>query len=207
MSIHTDSDFAFHLVEAISNHTLDPKIFQKAPADLIHQLQRFWNPLFHQIKKVKSHRQLEDAENPEDLYTILGNDLSDRVAKQINQMDMPHFQDAADSIFEHTNKQMDALLTIYRYLAELNALHSSLKIEKERDAATTHQFNTLDAYTSFQSALCQWDVGPDCWVLETDLPELPEIIAQGCPVGATVAYKVWQMFRTFRWRPHNLLYQ
>lgn len=71
MSVHTDSDFAFRLVEDITNQTLDPKIYQRVHADMIHQLQRFWNPLFHQIKKVKSHRKLQDAQDPDDLYTIL----------------------------------------------------------------------------------------------------------------------------------------
>ena len=56
---------------------------------------------------------------------------------------MPLILDAAQFVFEHTEKQIEALLKIYRYLAELNALHSSLKLEKEKDAADTHQFNTL----------------------------------------------------------------
>ena len=42
-----------------------------------------WNPLFCQIRKVKSHRKLEEAIDTDDLYTILGNDLADQAAKTI----------------------------------------------------------------------------------------------------------------------------
>ena len=200
MSIYTDSDYALRLVEAIASNTLDPKTFQKSHTDLIQQLLQCWNPLFYQIRKVKSHRNLEDAVDLDDLYTILGNDLADQVAKKINQLDVPPFQDAAEAVFRHSLNQIDALTLIYQYLADLNSLHSNLKIEKETNAASEHQHNTLDAYANFQLALCQWDVGPACWSLDVDLPE---VVAQGCPVGASVAYKVWKMFHTFRWQPHE----
>ena len=160
MSIYTDSDYALRLVEAIASNTLDPKTFQKSHADLIHQLQQFWNPLFYQIRKVESHRNLEDAIDIDDLYTILGNDLADQVANKINQLDVPPFQNAAEAVFRHSLNRVDALMLIYQYLADLNMLHSKLKIEKEKNAASEHQHNTLDAYANFQSALCQWDVGP-----------------------------------------------
>ena len=198
MSIHTDSDYALRLVEAIASNTLDPKTFQKSHVNLIHQLQQCWNPLFFQIYKVKSHRSLEEAVDLCDLYTILGNNLADQVAKKINQIDLPHFQDTAEAVFRHSSNQTDALLLIYQYLADLNMLHSKLKVEKEKNAASERQHNTLDAHANFQSVLRQWDVGPSFWSVDV---ELPEIVAQGCPVGAGVAYKVWQMFQTFRWRP------
>lgn len=41
------------MVEAIMNKNLDAKVDQKAHADQIHVLQQVWNPLFHQIFKVK----------------------------------------------------------------------------------------------------------------------------------------------------------
>lgn len=92
-------------------------------------------------------------------------------------------------------------MLIYQYLAELNMLHSKLKLEKETNAASEHQHNTLDAYANFQLALCQWNVGPVYWSLDTDFPE---VVAQGCPVGASVAYKYGRCFVHFvgaRMRP------
>lgn len=61
-------------------------------AVLIHNLQQLWNPLFHQVLKVKPHREFQDARELDDLYTILGNDLADKTAKQINSYCcwMPH---------------------------------------------------------------------------------------------------------------------
>lgn len=163
MSNYTDSDYALRLVEAIASTVIRsiPRLFKNHMLIyIIHQLQQFWNPLFYQIRKVKSHRNLEDAIDIDDLYTILGNDLADQVAKKINQLDVPPFQDAAEAVFRHSLNQVDALMLIYQYLADLNMLHSKLKIEKEKNAASEHQHNTLDAYANFQSALCQWDVGP-----------------------------------------------
>lgn len=88
------------------------------------------------------------------------------------------------TFFEHSERQIEALLQVYTYLADLNALHSKLKIEKEKDAAEAHQFNTLDAYAHFKCALIQCDVGFRLWTFDVALPKL---IALACPSGAKVA--------------------
>ena len=93
LSVYTDSSFVQKILEAISDDTLSPKLFQMAPADLVSILQQQWNPKLHQVFKVKSHRQLEDASGVADLYTILGNTVADETAKMVNKRDLePHFR-------------------------------------------------------------------------------------------------------------------
>ena len=61
---------------------------------------------------MKSHRKLDDAVDTDDLYTMWGNELADKVAKQINQFDLPIFQEAADSTFSADSEAMGFLLQI-----------------------------------------------------------------------------------------------
>ena len=61
----------------------------------------------------------------------------------------------------------------------------------------SHQFNTLDAYSKFKSALEQWQVGTPFWTFSTDLHQ---IVAYACPSGAAAAFRVWHMFRSLKWR-------
>jgi len=114
------------ILQSFAQGTLDPRTYQKAHADLLRVVQQNWKPLFHNIHKVKSHRKFEDACDPADLYTIMGNDLADTTAKQINKLDTPLLLTATQKKFEHSKRQLYVLSAIYRYLAELNALHSRL---------------------------------------------------------------------------------
>ena len=124
----------------------------------------------------------------------MGNDLADRAAKQINKLDTPLLLTATETVFDHSQRQQHVLSTVYRYLAELNALHSKLNLEKEQNAAETHEFNTLDAVSNYQNTLRTWRVSNVGWILRCDLPE---VVAQACPCGASIAFKVWRMFHTF----------
>lgn len=74
---------------------------------------------------------------------------------------------------------------------------SKLNLEKEKNAAATHEFNTLDAYSNFKDTLQTWRVSAVGWTLQC---ELPEVVAQACPCGASIAFKVWRMFHTLEWK-------
>ena len=101
MSVFSDSSFVIQIVEAIASGKLSGKTHHLAHADLVQTLLQCWNPLFHNIYKVKSHRRKEDAKDSNDLYTILGNDLADEVAKAINKRDLPILLNASRIISEH----------------------------------------------------------------------------------------------------------
>ena len=55
----------------------------------------------------------------------------------------------------------------------------------------------LDAVSNYQNTLRTWHVSNVGWILRCDLPE---VVAQACPCGASIAFKVWRMFHTFEWR-------
>lgn len=114
--------------------------------------------------------------------------------KLINKMDMSMLLEASREILSHTERQIDALHKIYTHLADLDVLHSKLKLEKDKEAAESHQFSTLDAYSYFnKTALSQWNVGTPFWTFET---HLPEVVAQAFGGLSCMAYGL----RFFRWR-------
>ena len=84
------------------------------------------------------------------------------------------------AISEHSRQQIDSLFSVYLYLAELNSLHSRLKLHKEHPAVTQNTNVSVD---------------------ESDLPE---VVAQACPAGAHIAFNVWHLFRKFKWRDPSL---
>ena len=49
------------IVDAIANGRWHPKVHHLAHADLVHTLSTSWNPLYHRIIKVKSHREKREA--------------------------------------------------------------------------------------------------------------------------------------------------
>ena len=110
LSIHTDSSFVQKTLEAISDGTLTPKLFQLAHADLVSVLQKWWNPTLHQVFKVKSHRSPDEASGVADLYTILGNTVADETAKMVNKRDLAPLLHASDMIFEHCQQQQLCIL-------------------------------------------------------------------------------------------------
>ena len=140
-----------------------------AHADLVLLLQQCWNPLCHHIVKVKSHRNKEDAKDIDDLYTILGHDFADQVAKEINKRDLPDLLAAANTISTHSKIQIESLLCLYLYLAELNALHSQLKSQKEHPSSDHNMQSSVDAFANYQSILCTWQVPPPIWTFDCAL--------------------------------------
>ena len=201
MSVFSGSSFVIQVVEAIASGKLSGKTHHLAHADLVQTLLQCWNPLFHNIYKVKSHRRKEDAKDSNDLYTILGNDLADEVAKAINKRDLPILLNASRVISEHSVRQIDSLLSVYLYLAELNSLHSQLKLQKEHPAATQSAHASVDDYANFHAILSTWSIDDAQWCFDSDLPE---VVAQACPAGAHIAFNVWCLFRKFKWRDPSL---
>lgn len=52
------------------------------------------------------------------------------VMMQINKQENPAFRHLTQLIHKHSHSQMDVLLDIYNYLADLNQVHSALRKEK-----------------------------------------------------------------------------
>ena len=201
MSIFSDSSFVVKIISAISNGCLSTKVHHLAHADLVQTLSSVWDPLYHSIFKVKSHRCKEDAADVDDLYTILGNDFADHVAKEINKRDLPVLLEAVNTISQHSQRQIAALFEVYLYLAELNSLHSLLKLEKEHPSQTQGSNNSVDAFANFQNILSTWSVGEPSWIFHEDLPK---VVALACPSGAHIAFRVWYFFRQLKWRDPSL---
>lgn len=191
MSVFSDSSFVVKIVNAISNGLLSTKVHHLARADLIQTLSSVWDPLYHSIFKVKSHRCKEEAVDVDDLSTILGNDFADHVAKEVNKRDLPALLDAACTISQHSQRQIEALFEAYLYLAELNSLHAQLKLQKEHPSQTQGSNNSVDAFANFQNILGTWSVGEPSWIFNQ---ELPEVVGQACPSGAHIAFRAWYFF-------------
>ena len=197
IDLYTDSSFVQKIVHSLSTCLLDPRTYRLAHYDLIRRLQMSWDPCLFQLHKVKSHRDYADASNLPDLYTILGNTVADETAKLINRQDIEAFRQAAENIRIHSQKQMEALLCVYKYLCTLNSLQSSLRIEKESaENAALHE-QGLDEISLLRKTLTEWEVQGPQWVFEGPLPD---IVAHACPVGAQLATCVWKFFQTLIWR-------
>ena len=92
VSVYADSSFVQKILETLSSENFSPHVSRLAHFDLFWRLKTAWNPVFHQVFKVKSHRPLEEATDVDDLYTILGNFAADEAAKIINAQEMPLLQ-------------------------------------------------------------------------------------------------------------------
>ena len=196
VSIYTDSSFVKRSIEVLTSGSSIPHISRLAHFDLFRRLQVAWNPLFHQVFKVKSHRNIEDATGVDDLYTILGNFAADEAAKIINAQEMPALQAACQDIRTHSKQQTQVLAHLYAYLADLNSLHSKLKQEKEKRAAETHAYNALEEVTKYQEVLMKWNIEANFWQFDSPLET---IIAQACPAGAHTAVRVWSFMKKLKW--------
>ena len=114
---------------------------------------------------------------------------------------LPILLDASRVISEHSVRQIDSLFSVYLYLAELNSVHSQLKLQKEHPAATQSAHASVDDYANFHAILSTWSIDDAQWCFDSDLPE---VVAQACPAGAHIAFNVWCLFRKFKWRDPSL---
>lgn len=119
-----------------------------AHCDLVTQLKTTWDPFHFRILKVKSHRSLNTAESPTDLYTILGNMLADETAKVTNRQDLDVLLSITNNIDHHCQAQQEVLLDIYRYLVDLNALHSKIRLGKDKSTDGDDTIGNIDEIAS-----------------------------------------------------------
>lgn len=80
-------------------------------------------------------------------------------------------------------------------------MHSQLKSQKDNSTSDHATQSSVDAFANYQNTLCTWQVDQPIWIFDC---ELPEIVAQACPSGADIAFKVWHLFRLFKWRDPTL---
>lgn len=91
-----------------------------AHCDLIQTIRSTWDPYHFRVIKTKSHRLLQSATDPDDLYNILGNTLANETARITNKQDIAAMKSITDNIDQHCSIQQIALLHVYRYLIDLN---------------------------------------------------------------------------------------
>lgn len=201
VDIYTDSQFVERLVQSIASGTFDASRYNIMHFDLIQILQATWEPSFCQIHKVKSHCELSQARNRDQLYTILGNTVADDTAKLINQQEMPFLQEACDDIAHHSCVQMQALAEIFAYLCELNSLRMTLTLEREKSQDEENEHNSCDAIAQIQQILLDWVPDGPFWTFDGILPP---VIAHACPSGGQIARGVWLFFQQLEWRHPDL---
>ena len=119
----------------------------------------------------------------------------------INGQELPFLKTACDEIDYHSSVQQQALSEIFAYLSELNALHGALNLEKEKDAAENHEYNSSEAITKIHEILLAWVPDGPLWSCQA---ELPEVVAHACPSGGQIARGVWSFFHCLTWRHPDL---
>lgn len=62
---------------------------------------------------------------------ISGNTVADETAKITNKQDITAMISITENIDHHCRRQQSVLVAIYRYLLDLNALHSKMCLEKD----------------------------------------------------------------------------
>ena len=151
---------------------------------------------------MKSHCEYAEANNTQDLYSIMGNTLADEITKIINKQDIPVFRDAADAIKTHSARQIADLGLVLCYLCDLNSLHSTLRLEKDRELQNEGDAaHNVDEISHIQKHLTQWRFEGPTWQF-TD--PLQPVIAYACPTSVQIAYCVWHFFQTLIWRHPDL---
>lgn len=146
-------NFALRIVESIIQGTVNPHRYNLPQIDLIQRIRDTWDRELLRIFKIKSHRSQGDATNPEDLYYILGNTVADETAKLVNRQDISPVVAAASNIQTHSHCQMKALISVYKYLIDLNTLHLNFKLEKEKQLVEEGEHSGVDTYSSIQNTL------------------------------------------------------
>lgn len=204
LDLFRDSSFVERLATAVATQTLDPTQYNIAHYDLVQVLQTTWNPALFQIHKVKSHCPLSQATDVNHLYRVLGNTVADETATLVNKQDIPVMQNACHSIQCHSRVQTQTLSKIYAYLCDLNSLHMTRRIEKEKSQAEESDLNNSDAIAHIQQVLCDWVPDGPYWYFDESLHP---VIARACPAGGQIARCVWLFFQQLEWRHPDLALQ
>lgn len=199
--LYTDSSFVVKIVEAITQQVFDHKTHQMAHCDLVQRIRATWDPFHFRVFKVKSHRSLDTAHDRQDLYTILGNALADKTAKTTNKQHLPIMTTITTEIADHCETQKSLLLRIYRYLVDLNSLHSIIWLEKEKAQDGDPNTQGIDDIFLYQDQLLNWVVAGPEWTVSSIL--LP-VVAHACPAGYGLAKAVWAFFESLTWRHPDL---
>ena len=200
----TDSQFVFDIVHAINCDSIHRHPHKHAHWDLIERLSQIWHSAKFQIRKIKSHQSLEQAQTQADMWHIQGNSYADEVAGKVRCTDDPDFSTLCNTIRTHYTKETAILNKVHDYLIDLS-LARMLKLE-QKQAGDSHQgapvgLDSRPALLAFHhqlNRLRNWKV---VGRLFEHPPEPHRVVFWCSPWGASLTYLIWKFCRSLDW-PH-----
>lgn len=172
--IHTDSQYAISILRSLRKSTNRQWLYKTVNADLVKSLDEINKNIEVELIKVKSHRELADADTMEEARIIMGNDLADKSAGAAVRRIPKEVQSLINEIRDYMNSEFECLKIVLDYIVQFNharceALPNYQPLISNRSASSqdTPQFAMgEDAYR----LLCQYDM--------TDAKSFPDIMPE-----------------------------
>ena len=207
--IFVDAQYLLNLVSMIESSSHDDWTFRKPNADLLHLLFQLWTKKSFHLYKLRSHRNLGDAESSMDLWQILGNSMAD-LGATASLDKLPLFiKDLSRDIAAFHKKELKMLKKVLKFIAVVNA--SRVKQIAEMRSHTKNGGHT-DQVTSHMSLMPPTLNGDEAldFLGSFDHPEyisLPQKIfdeqcLHACFQGANIAKAVSIWCYTLKWPPN-----
>lgn len=134
----TDASYVFKVVKLIREVDWKSMAHKLANIDIITELDNVWN---HELKKIKSHRTFQSAQNHDDLWCIAGNFCADLTATAALRT-IPHdIRKLADDIAVHVKNEEDRFNYFLNFLATCNMhrLEATKNLGVDTEHTTTMQ--------------------------------------------------------------------
>ena len=160
------------------------------------------------VCKIKAHRSLVDARDPEDLWGIYANALADRLASHAMSATPTVVKAAANSVHDHIVRERLMLRRTLLYhnevskfwereIAKLTQQETQLETHSARDGcpvdALIKPIPRCDRTFLHLKSWLPLDARP------VRLPALPDECANACNVGGYLAMLVWLWLQTLSW--------
>ena len=118
---YVDAQYLLNLISTMENSTQDDWFFKKPNADLLKILCDQWPKKQFQLHKLKSHRNVADANDAGDMWNIVGNGLADTGATAALKNLPPFIQQLSDKITIFHKQELSRLKKVLQFMVVINS--------------------------------------------------------------------------------------
>ena len=207
--IYSDSQYVVDLCQRIDQwkrHRCTTLPVAISNMDIFARIFTAWTCGKSKVCKIKAHRSLVDARDPEDLWGIYANALADRLASHAMSATPTVVKAAANSVHDHIERLMLRKTLLYhnevskfreREIGKLTQQVTQLEMRSDRDGCPMdtlikpiprcdRTFLHLKSWSPLDARTVR-------------LPALPVECANACNVGGYMAMLVWLWLQTLSW--------
>lgn len=197
----TDSQFVIQVIERIESRTSELSQHKQAHWDLIRRLLDVWDPDRFHVYKIKSHMDVQTAQNAEQAWHIHGNAFADQAAARIRNTDDSDFTNMCEQIRTHYHANQHDFGKIYQFL--LAIAHKRMELlEEKKPSPTLHapeghiSAPAVDVFQNQIHKLKSWCIQG---IHFTPPPEPHRVVFWCCSWGVNLCYLVWQFSTRVHW--------